>query len=180
MKKKSAIPVEHSNRILNAGSIVLLTATFEKLSTISTIAWQMPVSKSPGLIALSIFNKGYSLELIKKSKIFCINLPDSSLLNKVRFCGSHSGRDINKFNATGLTPLKCKEINTFFIDECVAHIECSLSEVFDSGDHKIVIGKVVSSYIDELLFNKNCVIDLNRIQLIHHLGGNHFGVLSMR
>ncbi len=178
MIKKIDIPIDRSNRIINAGSVILLTATNSESNTISTIAWNMPVSKSPALIALSISNKGYFLELINQSKSFCINLPEMSLLNKVRFCGSCSGRDIDKFKETGLTPVKCREISTFYIEECVAHIECGLTEIIESGDHKVVIGKVLSSYINESLFNEDNVIDLRLIQPIHHLGGTHFGTLN--
>ncbi len=178
MKKKIDIPNDRSNRVTNPGSIILLTATCGESTTISTIAWHMPVSKSPNRIALSISNFGYSLELIHHSRTFCINLPEFSLLQQVRFCGSCSGRDVDKFKETGFTQGRCKKISTFFIEECVAHIECEVSESIDSGDHEIVVGNVLASYIDESLFNKDNVIDLSKISLIHHLGGTFFGILN--
>ena len=177
MKKKMIIPIELSNRIINAGSVILLSATHNRETTISTIAWHMPVSKFPNLIALSISKKGYSLELLSKSGEFCINLPDISMFDAVKFCGSHSGRDIDKFEETGLTPLECKQISTFYIDECLAHMECKLHKIDKLGDHTIVIGEVLTSYIDDAFFNNDSVIDVENVSLIHHFGGNHFGTL---
>ncbi len=177
MKEKFVIPSEHSNRIINAGSVILLCATYNKNTTISTIAWHMPVSKFPNMIALAISKKGYSLELLSKSGEFCINLPDISMLEAVKYCGTHSGRDVDKFKKTCLSSLKCKQITTFYIDECLAHIECKLHKLNIFGDHTIVIGEVLTSYIDDALFNNDSVIDIENVKLIHHFGGTHFGTL---
>ncbi len=177
MKKKLVIPLELSNRIINAGSVILLCATYNKNTTISTIAWHMPISKFPDMIALAISKKGYSLELLSKSGEFCINLPDMSMIEAVKFCGSHSGRDVDKFKKTGLTPFECKQIDTFFIGECLAHIECKLHKLNTFGDHTVVIGEVLTSYIDDVLFDNDAVIDVENISLIHHFGGTHFGTL---
>lgn len=174
--KKIDIPIDHSHRIINPGSVVLLTVSYKDSITISTIAWHMPVSKSPKLVALSISNKAYSLELIYNSRSFCINLPEFSMLDIVRFCGKFSGRDIDKFKETGLTKERCKVIPAYYIMECIAHIECNVYNILKAGDHEIVIGQVVSAYTNRSLFSDN-VIDLDSIKLIHHLGGSYFGIL---
>ena len=174
MKVKNDIPIEFANRIINAGPVILLTASHNGATTVSTIAWHMPASKSPMLFAVSISNSGYSLELLAGSKAFCLNLPDYSLVDKVRYCGVHSGRDVDKFMMAGLTPVNCRAVPTFYVEECIAHAECSVEEIHQAGDHKLIIGKVLDAYCDEFVFDKNNVIDLNRIKLIHHLGGVHF------
>ncbi|MDY6968328.1 MAG: flavin reductase family protein [Spirochaetota bacterium] len=177
MGKKINIPVKDSHRLINAGSVILLTASNSNSTTITTVAWNMPVSNSPKLIAVSLEVTRFSLEIIEESLSFCVNLPEASLLKQTLYCGTHSGRDIDKFSKTGLTPIKCNQIPTYYIDECVAHVECNVCNIHNSGDHKIVVGEVTASYINEELFNQNSVIDLNNFQLIHHLGGNNFGTL---
>ena len=178
MEKKLNIPTTNSHRIINAGSVILLTASTSYSTTITTVAWNMPVSNSPKLIAVSLEVSRFSLEIIEESLSFCINLPESSLLEQTLFCGTHSGRDVDKFRETGLTPVKCSQISTCYIDECIAHIECSVRNIHNSGDHKIVVGEVAASYINENVLNQNGVIDIENFQLIHHLGGNNFGILN--
>lgn len=176
--KKIEIPVKDSHRIINPGPVVLVSASHGDASTIATVAWHMPVSSWPKLIALALAAKRYTLELVEASGCFCVNLPDYSLLERVVFCGTYSGRDIDKFRETGFTPVPCGKIPTLGIGECVAHIECRLNDVLTAGDHRIVVGEVVAAGAEENLFNRDGVIDITRVRLIHHLGGSHFGVLG--
>ncbi len=178
MVKKADIPLADSHRIINPGSVILVSAHSNNFKTISTIAWHMPVSSWPKLVAISLANTRYSLKLIVESQEFCINLPDYSLLDKVIFCGTYSGKEVDKFSETGFTPMRCKSISSSYIEECVAHIECKLFSIFEGGDHQIVVGEVKAAYANENLFNSDGVIDITRISLIHHLGGSHFCVLK--
>ena len=180
MKNKIDIPVKDSHRIINPGPVILLTASHGDSTTISAIAWHMPVSSYPKLVALALANKRYTLELIEKSGCFCINLPDYSLLEKVVFCGTYSGRDVDKFRETSLTPGPCLTIGTPCIDECRAHLECRVVQNIEAGDHHIITGEVLRACADENVFDQNGILDPGRIELIHHLGGSHFGILRKK
>ncbi len=173
-----AIPVQDSHRLVNAGNIILVSVQSKEKRTITTVAWHMPVSSQPKLLSCALANKRYSLELIKESKCFCINIPELKLLDAVVFCGTYSGRKVDKCKEANLTAVTCSTIHGFFIDECVAHIECTLYSMFEAGDHTIVLGEVVSAMAKEYLFTPDGVIDINKVQLIHHLGGTHFGILN--
>lgn len=174
---KTSIAIKDSHRIINAGSLILVCSSFENRSTISTIAWHMPVSASPKLVAIALAHNRFTLELLEQSQAFSINVPTMDLLEAVKYCGSKSGRDVNKFKETGLTPVLCQEIQGNYIDECIANIECSLYNIHDAGDHKIVVGKVEAAHTESGFLTKENVIDLDRTKLIQHLGGKHFATL---
>lgn len=71
---------------------------------IITLAWAGTVCSDPPTVALGINPKRYSFELIEASGEFVVNIPTRSILKETDFCGVTSGRDINKFSETGLTP----------------------------------------------------------------------------
>lgn len=174
-----SVPIRLSHRLLNAGNIVLVTAKWIDNSTITTVAWHMPVSGTPKLISIALGHERYCLELIKKSKSFCINIPDIKLIEAVKYCGSNSGRNVDKWKETNFTPKNCSSINCFFIEECPAHIECELHKLYDAGDHTIVIGKVNEAKARKNFFTRDNVIDIEKFQLISHLGDEYFATLKL-
>ena len=178
MKKKVTIPVKDSHRLVNAGALALISASYEGSSTITPIAWHMPVSSNPKLFAAAFAHKRYSLELALASGCFCINIPGASLKEQVLICGKNSGRDMDKFKETGLTAVKCNKIPSLYVSECIAHIECSVTETFSAGDHTIVIGMAVDAYSDESLLTDKGIIDIENFEPLHHLGGVHFAALK--
>ncbi len=178
MNEFKPLPIQDSHRLINAGNVILISAQSKEKKTITTVAWHMPVSNNPKLLSCALANKRYSLELIKESKSFCINIPDFSMLDTVIFCGTYSGRTVDKCKEAHLTALPCSDIDGFFIAECVAYIECQLYSMVEAGDHTIVIGQVTCAHAKIHCFTPDGVIDINKVQLIHHLGGTHFGILK--
>jgi len=173
-----AISIQDSHRLVNAGNVILVSVQSQEKRTVTTVAWHMPVSSQPKLLACALANKRYSLELIKEAKCFCINIPEFKMLDAVVFCGTYSGRKVDKCKEANLTAVPCSSIHGFFIDECVAHIECELYSMLEAGDHTIVVGTVTGAMAQKHLFTPDGVIDINKVQLIHHLGGTHFGILK--
>ncbi len=124
---------------------VLVTAA----DNIITIGMVHIFSFNPPLIGIGISPKRYSFELIKKAKEFVVNIPTQEILKAVSYCGEHSGRDGDKFQATGLTREPPKKITTPAIKECPVKFECQLIKEIETGDHTWFIGEVVSVTADE-------------------------------
>ena len=139
---------------------------------IITLAWSTPVSLAPPMVGISIAPGRYSHELIKRSKEFVINVPTMEIAEETLYCGRHSGREVDKFERTGLTPLPAKEVATPAIKECFAHLECSVKEEIDVGDHTLFVGEVVKAYADAGTFDGKC--DIDAVHQLYHLGGDDF------
>lgn len=112
---------------------------------IITIAWHMPTSIDPGLYAISVGKTRFSCELIKQSKVFVINFMPYKLKEKALFCGTHTGRHMDKFEETGLTKEESEKIECPAIKEALAYIECEVVDEFETGDHIIFVGKIINS-----------------------------------
>lgn len=173
---KKEIPLEKANRILNIGGVVLVTVKYEEKDNITPIAWNTPVSKEPPLIAVAIGPERFIYELIQKSKEFAVNLPTLEILEEVYFCGKNSGRDVNKFEKTGLTREKAKFISAPLIKECIANLECKVDGIYPTGDHHLIIGRVLRAIVEEEVFDEYLKVDLKTAKTIHHLGGSMFTI----
>ncbi|MEM2281493.1 MAG: flavin reductase family protein [Candidatus Bathyarchaeia archaeon] len=144
---------------------------------IITLAWAMPTSISPPLVAVSIATRRYSHSLIEETGEFVVNIPTMDILDATFHCGAVSGRSHDKFKETGLTPLPARRVKPPIIKECIAHLECKLYGKHPTGDHIIFVGEVVEAYADKKCFGATGY-DLERAKMIFHLGGSEFATLE--
>jgi len=148
---------------------VLVTCKYEEKTNIVTVAWHTPISAKPPLYGISLSSKRYSFELIKKSGEFAVNFAPFEILERVHYCGTHSGRSVDKIKETGLTLLPAKKINAPLIKECYAHLECKLRDAIELGDHFFVVGEVVSVSGDDSAFEKG-VLEIENVKPVYYLG----------
>ena len=65
--------------------------------------------------------------MLKDNDEFTINIPlYRDLRKELAFCGSKSGRDIDKIKALGLTVKEGRVVQTPIIQECELHYECKV------------------------------------------------------
>lgn len=121
----------------------------EGRTNIITLSFCMPVSKEPPMVGCAVADDAYSLDLIEESGEFVVNVPGEKLRKAVYYCGFHSGRDVDKFHETGLTPAAARRVGVPVIEECAAHMECVLEKSVPTGDKILLIGKVVEAYAEE-------------------------------
>ncbi|MBT9130905.1 MAG: Flavoredoxin [candidate division WS2 bacterium] len=164
------ILLARANRLINHGPVVLVTSQYKDKTNIVTLAWVTPVSHNPPLVAICIHKNHFSHELIKESKEFVINVPGEDLIEKVHACGTVSGREVDKFQKFGLTPIKAKKVSPPLIAECFAHLECKVEKIYPGGDHSIFLGEVVYVQVEEGLFSE--FLDVEKVKTLHHLGAN--------
>jgi len=145
---------------------------------IITLAWAMPTSINPPLVAVSIAPRRHSHALIKETREFVVNIPTMDLVKETLFCGRISGSKHDKFKEAGLTPLPAKKVKPPAIKECVAHLECKLHSQLRTGDHTVFVGEIIEAYADKEAFADR--YDLKKARMIFHLGGNEFATLDPR
>ncbi len=171
---KLEVPISRANRLINSGNVILVTSRYKEETSIITIAWHTPISIKPPALGIAVGKERFSAELIMKSGECIVNIPNWDMLDKVLYCGTYSGRDVDKFKETKLTPEKAvKLINTPKIKECIGSIECSLIDYKEVGDHYMFFGEVLYADAEESLF-KDGIWDSEKAGLIYHLGGNLF------
>ncbi len=174
--KKITISLSDAYKSLHPMHTVLVTCGNVEKANIITLAWAMPTSVKPPLVAISIRQTRHSYKLIKETGEFVVNIPTMDVVEETLFCGRKSGESYDKFKETKLTSLPAKAVKTSIIKECVAHLECRLKQTFTTGDHVILIGEIIEAYVDEDCFKEN--FNVEKAKLIYHIGGNKFTTLS--
>lgn len=143
---------------------------------VTTVAWAMPASKEPPLVAISLVQTHHSHALIQESGEFVLNVPTLELLQAVYACGSLTGRSFDKFKKANLTPMPAKRVKAPAIRECIAHLECEVVDKLEVGDHTVFVGKILEAYANMGVFAES--YDLKKARLLYHLGGNNFAVFD--
>ncbi len=149
----------------------------EGRANVMTAAWAMPVSADPPMVAVSISPKRYSHKLISETGEFTVNIPSVELLDAVFYCGTVSGREVDKFEEAGLTPVRGEVVDAPVIAECAASLECRVVESVDAGDHTLFIGEVVAVHVKEGVFEE---VYSEEFEPLLHLGGSLFCTTGKR
>ena len=145
-----------------------------KRPNVMTAAWTGIISSDPAMTYVSIRPSRYSHEIISKTKEFVINLPNLALAKATDFCGVKSGRNVDKFKACGLTPLKCAKISAPQIDEAPVSIECKVIDIKNFGTHDMFIAEIVAVDVDEKYINKEGALDLEKAGLLAYAHGFYY------
>lgn len=156
---------------------VLVTCTDENLKpNVITIAWTGTVNSVPPMVYVSVRPDRFSYKLIKETGEFVINVPSAGIVKEVDFCGMNSGRDVDKFAATGLTPLPAAVVKAPLIKECPVNIECQVKQVIELGSHHMFIGEIVSVHIDQDSLNQKGQLDMDLAKAVSYCAGEYRGV----
>ena len=121
------------------------------------------VSLKPTRVSIGPRPATYSNGLIKDTGEFVINFPTVDIIDAVDFCGTWSGRDVDKFAETGLTPEPAIHVKPPLIKECPVNLECKVIGVLSFGSHDLFIADVLVMHAEEeVMLGKTTMIDLGK------------------
>ena len=142
------------------------------------VAWHTPLSSEPPLVGVALHQSRHSLELIRASEQFALNIPARPLLHLVQYLGSYSGEEMDKFDATQLETFTATHIDAPLLKGCVAWVECELEEVLPFGDHELCIALAVAVHVDERSFGERWLLGPEETRPLHFLGGYEYAALD--
>ena len=126
MKKKIDL-FEYTGEILKGvRSGVLVTSKAGDKVNSMTISWGMMGIEWGKPVFITVIREGrFTRELLEKNGEFTVNIPlDDSQKKILGFCGSKSGRDMDKIQELGLTLEEPEEITVPGIKELPLTLEC--------------------------------------------------------
>lgn len=141
---------------------------------IITVAWTGTVCTNPPMLSISVRPGRYSYHLIEAAGEFVVNLTTEKLARAADYCGVRSGRDVDKFQETALTPLPSQEISVPGIAESPLRIECRVRQITPLGSHSLILADVAAVTVDDAYLDKNGTFRLNRAGLIAYSHGEYF------
>ncbi len=128
----------------------------------------------PVIIGISIAKARYTHGLITRAGEFTVNLPTTKILQQVDRCGTTSGRQIDKFEAFGLTPLPATKIKAPLIAECPLNLECRLLGIEEIGDHDMFKGQVLAQHMDEAVLDASGHICVEKLDPVCYIMGEYW------
>lgn len=177
--KKVKVDSEKACRLIHPMHTVMVTcASKAGKANIITLAWVMPTSAKPPMVAISVAPRRYSHKLIEESGEFVVNVPSIRLVRQTLFCGRTSGSKVAKFKEARLTAAPAKKVKAPIVKECVAHLECKLVQKITTGDHTLFVGEVLAAYVNKGVFTDT--YDVEKAKPVFHMGGNSFITASTK
>ncbi len=135
---------------------VILAGTFmDGKANFITVSWAGAASENPPTISMAIRNTRYSLRGIKENLTFSVNIPSDEMVHETDYCGTVSGEKFDKALECGFKIFYGKVPNAPLIEGCPVNMECEVFEIINVGDHSLVIGKIMETYINDYCFTKN-------------------------
>ncbi|MDL2225759.1 flavin reductase family protein [Eubacteriales bacterium OttesenSCG-928-M02] len=125
------------------------------------IVWRRPV------FVCAIRLDRYTHRVLEQSGAFTVSIPATGTLSEeLKFIGTKSGRDMDKYAATGLTLLPGQNVSAPVIAQCPIHLECqvvsshimepglthpSVRTIYDTHNtyHVLFYGEILSCYSTE-------------------------------
>ena len=140
-----------------------------------TVAWAGTVCSEPPMVSVSIRKDRFSHHLIEESGEFVINLVSAGLTRAADYCGVRSGRDGDKWKASGITPAAVPGLDKApAVAESPVWIACRVAQILELGSHDMFLAKVVGVFADEALFEENGRLDLAKADLMAYSHGEYF------
>ena len=165
-------------RLLMGGPVVLLTSAWRGRINVMPLAWHMPVSVDPPMVAIAVEQSRHTSEMIRHSQEFVLNFPTRPLLHHVQYLGSLHGDRVNKIEATRLETFPPIKVTAPLLSSCAAWVECSVVESVPLGDHTLYIGLVNAVQVDPASFDDGWLLGPEETRPLHFLGGNRYSFLS--
>ena len=169
MAKRDIAFTDHFDRFceaLSSGGSLLVSLNEDGAPNAMTIGWAMLgiVWRRP-ICAVLVRPSRYTFGCMAATGDFTVCVPGEDLSEEVLFCGTHSGRDFDKFAECGFTPTESRHVSSPGIEECRMIYECTIvqkndvvpehfipeinSTLYAGGDyHRVYYGQVLASYAE--------------------------------
>lgn len=163
--------------MLNPVPAVMVSVTDKDgRSNIITVAWAGTVCTNPPMVSISVRPSRYSYKMIEDTGEFVINLTNESLVKACDYCGVVSGRDVDKFKKTGLTPIPMEHVRAMGIGESPVNMECRVTEKRELGSHTMFIAEVVGVTVDNSYMDETGKFHINESGLVMYSHGEYFAL----
>ena len=145
---------------------VLAVGTYDREGrpNVMISAWGGICCSSPPCVAISLRQATYTYENLMASGAFTVSIPSESQIRLADYCGTVSGRSVDKFAQTGLTPVPSELVKAPYVKEFPLVLECKVIRTIEIGLHIQFIGEVLDVKVDEEYLSSSGQPDVERIR----------------
>ena len=163
--------------MLNPVPVVMVTCAEKgQRPNIITIAWAGTVCSDPPMLSISVRPERYSHGIIQRTGEFVVNVPSVREIRAADTCGVVSGRDVDKFEKTGLTPIPASRVAAPIIQECPLALECRVRRTIELGTHTMFVAEIVAVQVSESLMTQGGRLALEKAGLAAFAHGGYYAL----
>jgi len=130
---------------------------------VMTVAWGGICCSKPPCVTISLRKATHTYNNIMERKAYTVNVPSKKYLTEVDYFGIVSGKEIDKFEAAGLTPVKAEHVDAPYVEEFPMVLECKLIHTHEIGLHTQFVGEIVDAKVNEELLTENGLPDMSKV-----------------
>jgi len=119
--------VVEANRLMRGDGLFLVSKGKDGKPNAMTIGWGFlgTMWRKP-VFVVAVRLSRHTHKLLEESKSFTVCLPGREMGEWLEYCGTKSGRDVDKFKELGMTAAKGVSVEAPYIEECPVHVECEI------------------------------------------------------
>lgn len=150
-------------QMLTHEGILLCSLSKDGKPNVMTIGWMTGgVVWGKPILVVYVRPTRFTFQYLEQVPEFTVNVLPPEYAEALQFCGTASGRDVDKFAQTGLKPVSARKVKVPVIEQGVIHYECrivhksdlvpenlatELQSVYPQKDyHRIYMGEVLAVY----------------------------------
>lgn len=131
-----------------------------------TAAWGGICCSHPPCLAVSLRKATHSYASIVERKAFTVSVPSEEYVREVDYFGMASGKDVDKFAASGLTPVRGSLVDAPYVGEFPMIVECRLLHSVEIGGHTQFIGEILDVKADESVLDAEGIANIAKVRPI--------------
>ena len=145
---------------------VLVVGTYDRdgRPNAMTVAWGGMCCSRPPCVDIALRKATHTYQSIIDRKAFTVHVTPEKYLTEADYFGIASGRDIDKFAVTGLTPVRSDIVDAPYIEEFPFVLECRLVDFMDLGSHTQFIGEILDVKIDEDALDDSMLPNIQKVR----------------
>lgn len=163
------------NMLYPVPAVMVSCADRSSNANIITVAWAGTVCTNPPMLSISVRPERFSYAMLRDTGEFVVNLVGRNLARACDWCGVKSGRDVDKWEEMGLTPLPSETLEFApGIAQSPVNIECKVRDVLELGSHHMFLAEVTAVRVDGDLVDESGKLRLDRANLVAYSHGEYF------
>jgi flavin reductase (DIM6/NTAB) family NADH-FMN oxidoreductase RutF len=131
---------------------------------VMTAAWVGICCSKPPCVTVSLRKATYTYGNIMARKAFTVSIPSEAFVKQTDYFGLVSGKDVDKFDVSGLTPVKSELVDAPYVAEFPLIIECKLLNSFEIGLHTMFVGEIVDVKADREVLGEDGSLDVQKLK----------------
>lgn len=116
---------------------------------VMAVAWGGICCSKPPCVAISVRKATYTYGNLMERRAFTISIPSRDHVKEADYFGLASGRDVDKFAVTGLTPVRSSLVDAPYVAEFPLVLECRVVHVQELGLHTMFVGEILDVKVEE-------------------------------